>query len=210
MMLLWHSNKDNTRQPFFVLKLIFINLDQMQIHSILLILKVLVLFFLFSCISEKKCQNKYPPQIQIKDSISTITDTIYLKRIDTVFMRVLPDTIYNTKVVYKDVNTGLIYSDTSILENDFSISKAWVDRILNHELIQKDSTIVLTFEAYDKLIKTLQSRYRTETKVYKEKYIPKFIKFLAWSGGVFWFFIIIVLAIRFIPQLSGVRQFLKL
>jgi len=172
---------------------------------------ILLIVLLSGCVTQKKCSQKFPPQIITKDSIVYSSDTVEITTLDTVYINLDRDTIFDTKYVYIDKKTGISYTDTSRLENDFSISIAGVMYgELFHKLIQKDSVIIFTYEQYHTIITTLQERYKTETQIVEKNYVTGWQWFQIWSGRIVLILIIIYAAYKgFTTKFAGISRLLK-
>jgi len=110
------------------------------------IIKIGLLFILVvilnSCYTKKQC-NRFcdnKTEIIIKDSIITkIKDTV-------IFIKINPDTLFNTDTIII-INNKVINTPKSILQNNFSISEAWIiNNTLKHNLINKDTTLLFKLD----------------------------------------------------------------
>lgn len=156
-------------------------------HSYKLIFILFGLFLFFSsCTTSRKCYRKFPPQVQtiVKDSIVVKLDTIYVHEQVTLYDTIVKEVKTQQKPL-KDVLKGIIKTDTSILENEFSIGKAWVDNKLFHILEQKEQIRPITGEWATKIAHHYKEYYRTTqiTEVHKVPYYPKWLIILACIGG---------------------------
>jgi len=128
---------------------------------------ILILFSFAGCVTQQRCQRKFPPVEKTHDSIVTriVTVTVH----DTIPIPIEPDTILIEKPVY--VKDGVVNSDTLRAETDFA--KAWaavVQSSLKLGLMQKDSTINRIIQ--DSIKTSLQEHYHTHT-IIKEKIVYK-------------------------------------
>jgi len=154
------------------------------------LLYVLIVFLLGNCSIQRKCRRcalKCPVIEIIKDSV------VYKEKVqyrDTIILYTLPtDTIWQNKLKYVYLSKGLIFSDTSFVQNTYCTSKAWVfDSKLNHFITIKDTTIQLRLDSALQKSEYWYNKYYYKQDVNKiiERYIPKFYKF------TFWFFWLVV------------------
>jgi len=132
-----------------------------------------------SCVTEKKCTRKFPPQIEviIKDSIREVT--IYR---DTIIYLHLPaDTILKTDTII--VKEGYLYIEPMYAETKLATASAWISyNKLNLLLTDKDTTIEVRLLNALKTSQFWEYKYKHEKEVVKEKYIPKFTKIMSKIG----------------------------
>jgi len=145
-----------------------------------LLLLLLSLYFLLitvsGCVTQKRCYEKYPPQIITKDSIVykdrmvVFYDTVYIKG-DTV-------NIYDTVVM--DRITGLINSDPLMANAEYSQAIAQViNSRLFLNLIQKDTAIARMLEENIKEIEV----YRDRTEIVEKWDVRWYHKAGMWFSG---------------------------
>ena len=158
-----------------------------------IIIVVISMLFLSSCITEKKCWQRYPPKIVVKDSIVfkekviTIRDTIVISG----------DTVISTDTVYVDKLTGLMNSNKVWSETDYSKAYAQViNSKLFLELIQKDTAIERLLRENIQ-IKEVYKTEIVETKVWEVHWYDKVARFVA---GIFILAIFVVLAMKIIKS----------
>ena len=151
---------------------------------------------LFSCTTQKNCLRKFPPQIEtiVKDSIvykiDTIREVFTVTLHDTIQKQIKADTVYLT---------GNYKQDSSYLENEFSISVAKVQyNELIHYLEQKEQVRLVSGEWAAEIAHHYKEYYqsRSETKIIREKFTPKFVKIMAYIGGGFILLLIIWLILK--------------
>jgi len=134
----------------------------------------IISFGFTSCITQKKCNKRFPPQIITKDSIVYKTNTVYR---DTILYVYLPaDTVYDTTnvPVYIDTETGLINSDTNEIGNRYATALAWVNNsTLKQLLIQNEQTINFSIDSAIRVTKQEYENYHSET-------IIKEVQYTAW------------------------------
>lgn len=148
---------------------------------------VLTVLVLSSCVTQKKCLQKFPPQTirERYDSI-IIKDTIIYK--DVIVEKVIPaDTVYVDRII-----PGIPQSITTrpmILENDYAIAKGWIqDSRLKMQLEQKYQVLRFKLDSADKLVRHWQFQYLKErelnTHVVVQKFTPKIYKIALWGWVV--------------------------
>jgi len=142
-------------------------------------LTILMTSLAFSCVTQKKCLQKFPPSmdtlkiIQTKDSIVFKDKPVYFYiKGDTI-----RDSIFIEVIVDRPLN-----SDTIIKETSLAIAHAWVKRnFLNLVLMQKDTTIETNLENAIKEAYYWKSEYEKVTEITQPvKYIPPIYKKALW------------------------------
>lgn len=137
-----------------------------------LILLALVLA-LTSCVTERRCNRKYPPQQKQIDSVyieSVRHDT-------TVNIQYLPDTTQAAQPSYKP----------SFLSNKYCTTAAWVKSdTLYHNLITKQQSIPVTFR--DVIRKNTRVQFHTAWLTKEVRFVPMLVKIFAWIGLVSFLF----------------------
>lgn len=164
---------------------------QLYLKGLLVILFSAII--MSGCITQKRCNSKFPPQTItiVKDSIIT-KDSIVYKPVE-VLVHIKGDTVTKHDTVYRDIKTGLINSKPVYAETEFAKAKAQVvNSKLNLELTQKDSTFKVKTDSLNKEIYHWKEKYNF---IYKKevdsiKYIPKIYKFSMWY---MWITIILVI-----------------
>jgi hypothetical protein len=145
----------------------------------LIILTALILTF-SSCITQRRCNQKFPPQTST--ITETITETVYR---DTIIYIQLPPEIITSPgdTVYINKVTGLQYSDRSILRTSFALSWAQVvNGVLRHELQQNDTLIS---RAIQDAVKEKSITVETVKEAVLEINVLKWWqKVLIWVGGL--------------------------
>jgi hypothetical protein len=138
-----------------------------------------VIILLSSCVTQQKCQDKFPPELITVDSIIRTTETIY--RDTTIFIYLPGDTIRDTVIV--EVINGIANSRPSIHETDLAWSMAQVvNGFLRHELIQKDSTLARVIENAIRESATTTDKTKLITKVEEKNYVTGWQWFQIWLG----------------------------
>lgn len=124
------------------------------------------LIFFSSCITQKKCLERYPPRI--------VRDSIYIETITEVPLIIQGDTIDVTVPVVNCPDQDVFLVENNKLKQQISILKG---KLISNTTIKPDTIIVNTTE-----IKTEIKEVKVPDPI---PYVPKFIKLLAWIGGVF-------------------------
>jgi len=144
---------------------------------------ILIILLSVSCVTQRKCLEKFPPDI---DSVLTIRDTTIYR--DTVISRYLPgDTVYSWRYIFDtvEINTEpeLYPPDTAFAETDLALAKAWVDvrgrfSKVNVILIQKDTTLQFRLDSALRASDHWERLYITEVHTVPERFIPLWTKIL--------------------------------
>lgn len=138
------------------------------------LLFLLLIQALSACVTQSKCDRKYPAQstVTIKDSIIRTTHTEY--RDTTVYVYIKGETKYSTDTVW--IKNGLAYSKKDHLCTSFAESWAWVENgRLYHNLIQKDTLIGKEVEDAVRMTWERAERFysNSDKQVKQVRYIPK-------------------------------------
>ena len=148
----------------------------------IILLLVVVALFATSCVTQKKCNTKFPPQIVTitKDSIVTRDSVVYKPLEIPVYIK--GDTVTKTDTLYRDIKTGLINSKPVYAETEFAKAKAQViNSKLNLELIQKDSTFKVKTDSLNKEVYHWKEKYNS---ILEKQVVTKEVKvgkFYVWS-----------------------------
>ena len=135
------------------------------------LLLILTVVIFSSCVTQKRCAQKFPPQVKVVTE--TVTETIY--RDTTIYVHIKADTVYSEKIIYETPDGW--QTEKSTLDMLYSYSTAQViNGTLKHELFQKESYI-------DQVIKNAIKENSTNTietivETHEVRYIPK----LYWIG----------------------------
>lgn len=146
--------------------------------------KLLVILFAISltaCVTEKKCQKKYPPRVD-----STIIYKDVIKWRDTVIYKELPPLVIER---YIDVK------DTLRLAGNYSKAESWVVGDKLHGLLKEGETPV-KIEYKIKEVEVIKTKVVREVE--RVKFVPKLTRWLAWFGVIAFALIIIRIVLRFI------------
>ncbi len=158
------------------------------------LLFIILAFALFSsCITERKCAEKYPTEIITKDSIviKEIIKEVIIH--DTVF--IAADTVHASDTVF--IRDGLLYSLPVHAYVDYANAKAQVvnSKILL-ELIQNDTAIARLLK--ENIIVEEKEVYKTETIIKKVWVVHWYDKAARWIAGIFLLAILVMVAIKII------------
>lgn len=155
-----------------------------------------LLFLLAGCTTQKRCSKRYPcPQA------------------DSVSHNVREEIRYHDALVYFDIpgkaqmneipvlsDRGIVNSDTSKLENDFAVSKAWVqDGKLMHRLLLKKQKISKTIP--DAIKETIRTEVKTSVKMVPKNFVNGWQCAQIWAGRL----LLLILALYFGVKLIKTR-----
>lgn len=160
------------------------------------LLPIILILLISGCVTQRKCDRKYPAQssVTVKDSIIRTTNTVY--RDTTVYVYIKGETKYSTDTVY--IKNGLAYSKKNHLMTSFADSWAWVENgRLYHELIQKDTLIGQKVKDAVRLTWERAERFYTkkEVQVKDVRVVPWWI----WAGLVVSFLLGAFISYKFKP-----------
>jgi len=140
------------------------------------ILIVLILFS--SCVTQKKCVKRFPPEtIKVRYDSIVIKDTvIYKDKLVPYYIK--GDTVTKDSLISVPVTLNTV---PLIVENDYAKAKAWIQNSkLKLQLEQKDQVIQLKLDSADKEVRHWKYQYTLEsekqTTVIREKFIPRIYK----------------------------------
>ncbi|MFA7361999.1 MAG: hypothetical protein WC139_13285 [Candidatus Kapaibacterium sp.] len=155
---------------------------------------IAIAIFFSSCVTQRKCQIKFPPQVTtiIKDSIREVIKL----RDTTIYVKLPADTVTISDTIY--VKDGVTVFKEIKAETILATARVWIGQNrLNLTLADKDTTLTIKLKDALKTSEFWQSKYVNEKQVVEVKYTPKFIKVLAWIGGVCIILLILWLLRRF-------------
>jgi hypothetical protein len=150
--------------------------------NILIILIALISFT--GCVTEKRCNSKFPTEVMIirKDSIITEKETIF--RDTTIFIRIPGENQYYTDTIY--IKDGQLYFKPSHLRTSFAESRAWIENgHIRHTLTQNDTIISVRIKDAIRLTWERAEKYFTkdQTRIVEIKVIPKWVQIFAFLGA---------------------------
>jgi hypothetical protein len=140
------------------------------------LIPILIMLVLGSCVTQKKCNSKFPPSTNtsVHDSIIIRDSIVYKDRLVPVYIK--GDTVWQDKPIPgipEKINTTPMF-----LENTYAKASAWIENSrLKMELIQKDQVITFKLDSADKIAKHWEYRWRNEKQIITlppVKYTPKF------------------------------------
>jgi len=137
------------------------------------LLLLLLIPALSACVTQSKCDRKYPAQstVTIKDSIIRTTHTEYRDTTVTVYIK--GATRHDTIRI-----TGNRTIRPSVLHTSLATSTAWVESgVLRHELVQSDTTYRISINNAVRLTWSAAEKYYNKdvVKVKQVRYIPKWV-----------------------------------
>ena len=140
---------------------------------------VVIVSILSGCITEKRCNRKYPP---------TQIDSVYINNYTYV---------HDTTVIFS-IQSDTVWAVTpdwqpSVLSNKYCVSTAYVRAdSLYHTLMLTGQDVPITIKDAIKYV-TL-TKYRDRTVIKQVKFIPRFYKIMSWFGiGAFVLFLLFVI-----------------
>ena len=138
--------------------------------KIQILILTLFLVVLSSCVTQKRCNIKYPP--------STLRDSIRIESIKEIPIYLPGDSIkVNIPVNCPDQNVATIETDR--LKQEIKILNG---RLVSNTHIKKDTVFVP--------VKEVETRVNTVIVTKPVEFIPKNIKKLAWTGAISLFLIV--------------------
>ena len=136
---------------------------------------------LTGCVSEKKCQKKYPPRV---DSTVIYKDVINWR--DTIIYKELPPLVIER---YIDVK------DTLRLAGNYSKATSWVVGDKLHGWL-KEGEKPVKIEYKIKEVEVIKTKVVREVE--RVKFVPKLTQWLAWVGVIALILIVIKVLLRFL------------
>lgn len=147
---------------------------------------LVILLFAFSCGTKKPIANH---SVTVKDS--TVTEVTYRKRDTTI---TIPGDTLKVRVPFYQLTPEPQTYKSPTQKATVSLSE---DDILTIDCIKEEvSRLVELTDTLQSTIKTLQVTQR-DTIVVPERYVPWFVKILAWIGGI----TLIILAVPLITKI---------
>jgi len=147
---------------------------------------IILLLIFTSCVTQKKCINKFPIQSN-NTTIIESKDSIILK--DTLIIINLPEKVIIDSIKIPCDEVPIYYiPDTVKVKTDFAEAKAWFsNKHIKIKLIQLDTILNIRLENAIKESYYWKNKYEHEVLVTKPiKYIPKIYKFslTLWIGVI--------------------------
>lgn len=145
------------------------------------LLIIFLLIFVSSCATQKRCYQKFPPQTVTVTKDSIRTEIVY--RDTTIYVTLPVETITKTDTIY--VKNGSVIFNPVEVETNYAYAKAWTGQNrINLTLTDKDTTLIFRLNKAIKEAKYYEMKYSTEKKTVIEYRTKKFVKVMAWIGGV--------------------------
>lgn len=145
------------------------------------LLVIAIAITLTGCVTEKKCQKKYPPPVD-----STVIYKDVIKWRDTVIYKELPPLVIERYINVKD---------TLRLVGNYSKATSWVVGDKLHGWLKEGETPV-KIEYKIKEIEVIKTKVVREVELVK--FVPKLTQWLAWVGIIALALIIIRIVLRFL------------
>jgi hypothetical protein len=159
-------------------------------------------------VTQKKCNQKYPPQVQkeVVEKIITRDSIVYKDRV--VEIKVPADTVYVEKIVEIPVN---VYIAPITAENDYARASAWIEKSkIRLMLTQKEQVITTIIENAEKEAYYWKEKYLNEriVETVTVKYTPKVYKvaLLLWVIAIFGFIMYTLFKLGIIPSKNILRK----
>jgi hypothetical protein len=135
-----------------------------------LYLTLLLVFFISSCVTEKRCQSKFPPQ---ENTVIKYIDREVVKWKDTIIYKDLPPVIIERWVSVKD---------TLELIGAYSSALSWVSgNTLQGTLKEGLKPVKIEYKIKEVEVEKIRTEYKE--KIVQVKYVPKFYKILSIIGA---------------------------
>jgi len=158
---------------------------------------ILVILLLTGCVTQKRCERKFPPQVIHTDS--TITNTITIFRDTTIYIYLPGDTVIDTVKV--DVQNGVANSRPSIHETDLAWSMAQiVDNKLIHQLIMKDKTLEMLIKNAIRENATHSERRIKVKEIVKENYLTRWQWAQLYLGRISGIFLLLYIGYKMVRR----------
>ena len=139
----------------------------------------LTIIVLSSCVTQKKCLQKFPP--------SASTDSVYIEKVKEVPVYLPGDTV-NVEIPVSCPDQDLIKVENSKLKQEILIIKG---KLISKLTVKPDTVKVPVIQTIEKI---------KEVKVPEPvKYVPKIAKAFAWIGGLCIALLIAYISRKFLP-----------
>lgn len=153
----------------------------MVMKKIIILLSFILIFT--SCVTQQRCNRKFPPETMIirKDSIIRETKTIF--RDTTITIHIPGETKFQTDTVY--IKSGVVYFKPSYLKTALAESHAYIqNNRLKHTLTQNDTIIRQRVDNAIRETWERAGRYfkGDEIRIVERKHIPLLFKILSAIG----------------------------
>ena len=166
---------------------------------------LILILSLTSCVTQRRCNDKFPPEqsINIKDS-TRITDVTVFDTVHVTQYYKIPVYVTRDSVVVRFVN-GQTVSDKLYLKGRYSEAVIWMqNNILKGTLTESGWIAIQTDLIMSKrTITELKARTTYKSTVVTEKYIPAWVKRLAWVGAIY---LVLTIAIAVLTVYSKITK----
>jgi hypothetical protein len=161
-----------------------------------LIIFVAFVLLASGCVTQKRCNTKFPPQIITVTKDSIRTEIQY--RDTTIFIKLPVEKVTVFDTIF--IKNGVIQYKEIKAQTNYATARSWIGQNrINLELTDKDTTLIIRLNNALKIAKYWEVKATTETKILPpEKFIPKWIKILAWFGAAFIILTILFLVRKFV------------
>ena len=149
-----------------------------------------IVILVLGCSPQRRISNIYDKHPDLKPVESTITiietrDSIVYKD-SIVKIKIPADTVWEEgEIIYipGDSEPFQIRPKQLKAETNYAISTAWIEgTILKLQLRDKDTTLYFQLDSVKMEAYHWKDMYEHKTTVVKERYVPKFTRFMAWVG----------------------------
>ncbi len=168
------------------------------VRKCILVWSLLAVWLLAACNPCARLSRRCPPVASVQDSVWCY-DTL-IREVKVV------DTLQVVRLVGEQMSAVVLATDTARAETRYSMAEAHLTDggTLALRVSNKDSAEIWTkkIEALEYQL-SRRERLTAVTKIKEVRYVPGFIKFLAWVGGIALLYILIRIAIKVL--LSYVR-----
>jgi hypothetical protein len=162
------------------------------------LLIILIVLLMTSCVTQKRCNSKFPPQVIRKDSI-VYRDKEKIVRHDSIVYREVPKYYKKDSIVYRD-KEGNITKDKLTIKGKYSTATAWINGFNLFGSIEEGTGDALAFTLTNTTIErdSWKEKYESvkETRTIKEN-----TKFASFAVAFFWSVIALIV-------LGGIFTFL--
>jgi len=150
---------------------------------------LLLILSLSSCVTQRRCNDKFPAKETTVTTYNTVTrDSIALRYDSIPVYYPVPFLQIKDSIIIRYEN-GQSMSDKLILRGNFSQAIVQVKNGKLYGTLTEEGVMKLRVQRImqDHYIKTLQSTIEKTKAVVAEKYIPVWVKRLAWTGSIYLF-----------------------
>jgi hypothetical protein len=149
------------------------------------LIPILIILALTSCVTQKKCNSKFPPEVRIErhDSLIIKDSIIYKDRYVPYYIKGKTDTIEKLIPVPEKINLAPMR-----LENTYAYAEAWIENSkLKMKLQLKDQVITFKLDSADKVAKHWERLYHETNQTIippPVRYTSKFAKVCIWYSVI--------------------------